>query len=1044
MNAVLDATRKLLTSLDPLPHPARMSRLVHWARTSADRDAVCADLRAGGAYERRLAAVATGEDRGTDVADLPREERGRLYRRLRARPDPERADAMIATVRERFGAAEAAALLPACGEATVRALLPELEHEVAPHRLLRRHPGPLLDRARERLSAAAVEDRRQVWSEAVLRCDPAQVLDLLERYAPEDSLPGPLIRYGVLAAHDARRVAGLLTAPDRAGWLRSARLPRALLRRLGRLPAAELAPLAARLREDGYRLATLLDEVAPSHRTALYDLAMTGMHTATWTPVDAIMEVLPRAARIREATRMLGLPRIREREAAVQTWSAYLAWPEASAALEGALRSGDADERAAGYQLLVDAARRSRDPRVAAEVVERLGRLRNEQDPVRRAALTALTRIAPLLTAPVAPGLARLTTDAVEARDASAGTTIALSGLAADVLQHHVDTPELREWALFTIDRVSGDATVPVLRRFDTVLRRGQEALVFARLRGWAEAGMARARYGPLFALTHAFGRRAYRLPELQELLRRAAGKRTRPWVARQAIELWLADPRTRSARVAEVLAADPSAVVIGRVWETICASRTDLLIFKAKGRFTEGWTARWPFRPERWVPRQHAAFVKLQARIVADHGQGVQARALAVRAAARIPGAGLDLVRRHLDAPEVPIAEAALGALAWTDRPADVLPLLLGHAGGDRARVAVYAAGRAARHTRPSTLATVLGAALAGPMKITSRKEVVRLLGRLGPPESMATLHAIYTAPDTHRDVRAAIVATARQRLEPEQSWTVLHTAVDGAREERRAVLSARPATVPERHRPRYAALIARCCRAGDAEVRREAFSALAHWTRWTPDVSALITDRLAGLGTPLTTMETAALVRGDAAPLRAALDLLVLDPPGDDPAADQPARRRIDVLTQGAAIRARTMPDRTPLIDVARALADRPDHLGVALRLLVELGRLDNLDEIADRCAGRPVLAARIAAQAGAYLRTASRWTDPRETIARLTARGDLAGGLIAVELARHGASVNWHTPWRELLTALRAHPDPDVRDEALSADMTADAPR
>ena len=180
----------------------------------------------------------------------------------------------------------------------------------------------------------------------------------------------------------------------------------------------------------------------------------------------------------------------------MRVWSAYLAWPEASAALEVALRSGDADERAHGYTLLVEAARRSRDPQAVAEVIVRLGRLRNEQDPVRAAALTALATVAPLLTAETAAGLTQLTTDAVDARDASAATTTALSTLAADVLQHHVAAPQLRDWALLTIDLVSTGANVPVLRRFDTVLRRGQEELVFDRLCGWVTAGSIGAATG--------------------------------------------------------------------------------------------------------------------------------------------------------------------------------------------------------------------------------------------------------------------------------------------------------------------------------------------------------------------------------------------------------------------------------------------------------------------------------------------------------------------------------------------------------------------
>ena len=53
-------------------------------------------------------------------------------------------------------------------------------------------------------------------------------------------------------------------------------------------------------------------------------------------------------------------------------------------------------------------------------------------------------------------------------------------------------------------------------------------------------------------------------------------------------------------------------------------------------------------------------------------------------------------------------------------------------------------------------------------------------------------------------------------------------------------------------------------------------------------------------------------------------------------------------------------------------------------------------------------------------------------------LTARGDLPGGLLALSLARIGATFGWGRPWRDLLLALRAHPDPEVSDSAYEIDM------
>ncbi|GAA4259390.1 hypothetical protein GCM10022255_083800 [Dactylosporangium darangshiense] len=1087
---MLDATRALLTSLEPLPYRERRRRFTQWARTAPDRDQVCVELREQGPYERHLALVAAMVVRDAggiavaahdpmpsiraaaltaavrlgipvgDHVDRPAAERRRVYRALRRRRAPAVADALIGKVRAQFGDEEAAALLPACGAETVRALLPDLEHALNLGRLVRWHPGPLLERVGERLAAATPQLRARIWgdaADAVLRCDPAQALELLERYAPQEWLPGSVHAYGVLAAHDPRRVVGLLVAPGRAAWLQRTTLPPALWRRLAALPADELGPLAGRLRECSRSLAALLDAVAPARRGALYDRALADVDATVLVPAVEVMEVLPAGVRIREATRVLGLAKIREREADVRAWSAYLAWPDASAALDDALRSGDAGERAHGYALLVEAARRSRDPHAVAAMIARLGRLRNEQDPVRAAALTALAKAAPLLTADTAAGLTQLTTDAVDARDASAATTTALSALAADVLQHHVAVPQLREWALLTIDLVSTGAHVPALRRFDTVLRRGQEAMVFDRLRGWAEAGIARGRYGPLVALTRAFGKRAWRLPRLQDLLRQAIGRHTLPSVARTAIGLFLADPRTRPDRVGEVLEIEPTAVAIREVWATICTSRTDLLDRvlhdPPRGRFVEygtHWVPAWPLHAERWLPRQRARFVDLQQLIIADSGQGVWQRAAAIRAAAAVPGAGRELVLRHLDAPEVVIAEAALGALVWTDAPDQALSMLLRYADGDRARVALYAAGRAAQHIPPSRLPGLLGEVLAGPAKITSRKEAARLLARYGPPTAMETLLEVYTDPDAHRDLRAAIVSGARQRLQTEAGWAILRAAVDGSREERRAVLDAKPYTIPQRHRPRYGALVVEACRAADREVRRAAFGRLAEWSPWLTGTADLVMDRLTDLGETMAHIEVAGLLEaGGDAVLGAALARLVDRDAGDDdpghPAADRPARRRIELLASGAIVRSGRRPadaDRTALVESARWLAAHPAFAGAATGLLVDLGRLDNLDEIADLCTGRPVLAARAAERIGARRRGLREWPDPAVlagTVARLARRGDLAGGLFAVALVRHGSGFGWKTPWRDLLIALRRHSDADVREEAYAVEMS-----
>jgi hypothetical protein len=1082
-------TAELLASLDPLSYSERMAGIARWARTTADRAPVYADLRAAGPYERSLAltaAVSAGDAdevlaalddpqpalRATAIEaavrhgwltepdpDLPAVHRRLVFRTLRAVHRPDVADALLPRIRERQGDTEAAALLPACGAGLVRRLLPELDHAVNLTAVARRHPQVLLDYAEARLEAVAPQDRPRIWrlvGHAVLRCDPVRVLDLLERYAPEDALPGGLARYGVLAACEPRRVLALLTAPRRASWVTGRSLPRPLLRRLVVLSDEELVPLGRRL--GGYgTLAKLLRALPPRRRAAFFDrvLASLGKQDDGIRDQD-VLALLPHAVRAREAARTLSQPWAGENEAAIRTWSVYLSWPQARAALQGALHSGDAEERAQGYQLLVKAARLSRDPDVVAEVITGLDRLRNEQDPVRSAALTALAGLAPLITAGTAAGLTRLTTAAVEARDVSAQSSTALAALAAAVLRHHFDVPELRNWALHTIDLTSTSIQVPALGRFDRTLRRRQETLVFDRLRGWVEAGMARGRYEPLFALTRALGGRARQVPQLQDLLRRAIHPDNVDSVVRTAIELWLRDPRSRAARLADIVDQDPSAVTIPVVWQTLCTRRTDLLdrvlADPPQGRFLQRgvrWAPPEPLRADRWLPRQHAAFTGLQERIAQDTGAPVHARAAAIRAAAPIPVLGRVVVLRWVDAPEVVLAEAALGALVWTDRPGEALPVLLRHAGDDRARVALYAAARAARFVAPSRLPALLDGVLLGAAKVTSRKEAARIVARLGPAESTAALLTAYRKEDQHRDVRAAIVAAARDRLWSAPSWTVLDAGVRGRREECLAVLAAKPDRIAERDRARYAALVVTACRSTDREIRRAAFGRLAGWAPWTTGITGLVADHLADLDETLERWDIEPLVE----PVQAAgliplwqrlIELDEADDPGNA-TRDRPAYHRIDEVAQAVVTwsdRADRRVDRGPALAAARWLADRPLYLDAAVQMLVGLGRLTNLDEVADRVAHRPVLAAKAARYVHWQVsKRASELHDGALLVlaTELGQHGDLARGLFAVQVAMRGYDHDWPPPWRDLLRWLRQHSDPDVAAEALSAGMS-----
>jgi hypothetical protein len=1104
-----DVGAALLAAADPLPYPRRMALFAARARAAAasgELPQLLAQLLGGDAYSREVGlfiAVVAGDlehieamtqapewrlrylalaawlrsrqvpsDAVAQVLhDAPIQLRWQVYRLVRARGHSTLADELVDQVRARFGDREAARLLPGCSTETVARLLPELGHAVGNWATLaRRHPEAALDDAARQLAGLTAPARLVWWSRrgpgtiAVGALAPERVLDLVERFAPPTFLPGRLRSYGVLAAAQPQRVLALLADPARAAWLTRIKLPQALLDRFGRLAPEALEGLARRLRVQEVRLAALLAAVPPRHRGRLYEASMVDFDRSQALLTGVMLQVLPRRHRAVEAARILQLGQTRDDDNLRLWYTSFLPWDEARATLIMAMRRADADDRAIGYELLLACAGRSGDPAAVSEALGLLGRLRNEQDPVRSRVLAAVSQVPPGLLQPdVAPVLAQLVTDAVQARDSSGQTLDALSALAVTVLRHHIDSPPLLQWSLRTLERLSDNERIPMMGRLDTLLRHGQEREAFAAVRPWIEAGIRRGKFQPLFTIAHALHKRAWNLPDLQDMLGQGIRKGRTSAVVRQATYLWLADPATRGARVEQVLLEDSSTVTLSEVWHAMCIRRTDLLDLvltgtPPAGRFlTAGvrWVPTYAPGVRRWLPRQQKSYVDLLARVVADPGTVTHTRAAALASGAKVPGHGWALVHRYLDSANVNLAEAALGALPWTDRPEQALPILLAHADDDRARVATYAAGRAARFVPPGQLLPTLAEYALARGKVTSRKEAMRLLAHLAVPGAVTVLQQAWRQEGQHRDVRAAVVSAARLRLEDDDAWAILRDAATGGREDIQAVLAADAFEVAERHRRAYAQMVVEACRSHDPQVAREAWQKFPGWAQWLPDPAAGVIARLtdlddrivwravapavvalvdAGLGDPILADALVELARLDAA-----------DPTSGDQERDRPARRRLDGLVhEVVAWAAHTAPtrDRQTLRAAGRGLAEHLDFTPQAAVLLLhgaEIAYAD-LTEICGMLADRPAAAAQLATQLTNRL-LVDQTTQVTHLLAvaeQLRDRGDLAGGLFATSVAACGQRYGWSTEWRVLAAQLRRHPVADVRDAALNLTM------
>ncbi|MFJ5925792.1 hypothetical protein ACIQF6_24600 [Kitasatospora sp. NPDC092948] len=1105
-------TAPLLTAMDPLPYPERTALFVRTVRGArpADADRLIAELAAGDWHQRRLAAFAAVLTGRTDLlgrwlTDPDAEVRGRairalgtlpipdeavlaayahgsaverraLRRQLTRNPRPALAARLFTAARDHWGAAEAALLLPFCPPETVADELPGLAFAVGSwSRLAEHHPDPVVDHLEREFTVRGSDG----WAElsrplvAVLPLRPARVLDLLERHRPPRLDPSLVAEFGPLVRVDAERATAVLADPARetAGW---EQLPgRAALALIVRADPPSLPALGRRWLPHADRFTTLLRALPPSRRTAFLDAAGGGLPLPASLLTDRMLRLLPRERRYAEARRLRTEELARGlTEQQVEYLTPLLPPDEAWDALLPVTRRPDPALRMGAWHRLAAVATDDPRPTAPGRLLAALGRLRNEQDPVRSAALNALAGFpAHRFEDAHADALTALTAETLAARDCSRTTQYGLSRTMLAVLAAHPagDRPALLAWSLATLEQLVDRTGVLSLPSLAGRLRRGQEQQVLEALRPALDRAQG---HQLLFTLVRLLGPRAELLPEVDERLGRAladapAGEFT------EALRLWLAPRRGRTAKVLTALGLDRSAAFYEPVRHHLCTVRTDLLDTTLlaepapTGRFRPAGRPR-PLPPtrhaSRWLPRQTARAAELLAAAAEDLDRPREARVGAIRAAAQLPSHGRKLIDRHLADPDVLLAEAALAALPWTDDPAAALPLLLEHVGDDRARVALYAAGRAARHASPDRLAALLAGLAARPdgTKVTARKEAVRLAARFLPAAQAAEiLAAAFHVPGQHPDVRAAAVGRCAGLLDAEAVWTLLaEAAADPHPQVREAVLATSPQLLTDRHRPRYARLVSevavRADSAEDLAAAGAAIRALPQWARYVPDAAdvlpGLVTDldnrrtwRPAALALRTLAVSRVAHPTGGAAEgslAHRALAGLLAAETAQPPGRDLPARQRIAVLTDHP----RQRLCRPALLAQADQLADHDDLLDLRATLLARAASAPgspgfdaDLARLADALADRPVLAARLAHDlaetlAGPHPHPADADVTAAGQVHALAADGAIVPGLLAAALtARLGARSVWTGDWPAVLAALRAHPDAEVRAAA-----------
>ncbi|NNH72460.1 hypothetical protein HLB23_21800 [Nocardia uniformis] len=1088
----MTARGSLLEEVAELSVPQRRGAIAREARRLAgtpELDRLLNELSAGGRYERQTAihmAVITGarnhlltqldsEDpecagraltalirMGVEpdlvvdrVPGLSDRLRTRVFRALSRGDREQLADALLWPMRGSFGDGAAARVLPFCSRAVVAELLPELAYAVPNWIVLgRRHFGVVFDLVGSRAPGAGRDEWCELWRwltadvDTAARYDPRLLLEVAAQavaYVPVAEL-NPVA--GMLARYDAAAVYALIRHPSGHG---RGLAGTTLWKAMGALPDDRLRELyAACAPRERYRL---LRTVPPQRRAVIARplLARPGIAPGD---VDVLaFDALPRSDRAALARELLARPGGSDVPEVAELLTARLPWSAAKPVLAEAIGRSSAEERARAYPLLVTAAAGSRDSAVVGELLDLLRRLRNEQDPVRRNALHAVTTIPMgLLSADHVPALEQLALDALQARDCSYQTMSTIGVLARTLLRRGAQTDDMAftEAALRLATRLAEQTRPWNLYGLHHDLPRGAEHRLFATLRVRLDDDAARDRWDLALELCGGLGRRAHGIPELQRLMVRACAAHDDGTV-RRAVLLALDNPVTRDRHLDEMLRSDRSLVALPAVQNLIARRRTDLLTAllseSTPGRFL---SRKIRFVPmlltgfDRWAPHHVDRYAGLLDSLARHKKASIGERAAAVRQLGWLPGS-FDRLLAYVGTDELTVVEAALTALGRSDEPERALAVLAEHVDTDRARVAVSGIAVCARAVPPQRLSHTV-APLIDSRKVTSVKEGVRVLAMLHAPDAMPTIHALWDRHDVHRDIRRAAVFSTRWLLDHEEAWQLLGEAATDP-EVAGAVLDIAPPWLSVPQRRRFATFLRELAAVSDHRVAGQALNALTRWYRWSPpDTSDVLVDRLSDLsesGLWMTAMR--ALLDGVAADgdpaVIAAVDRL-LHATATLPGRDLPARQRLSTLLKwlGPALRNHDVarPVAAPVIDLLTA--DPLWHEQV-IDLTLAAVRWTEPEQTIDALTGLSAVAT------GALTgHPASRLADrvahdlekiPAEALAPIAAGlAASSAALAAVDLiAQCGNKFGWTPPWPELLADLRSHTDIDVRRAAHS---------
>ena len=798
--------KQLLQECEKLPHSGRTRRMVELGRQATNDSSIEATLIAfaqGDVYQRTLAiqachgsrnsaqalralsdpsrsvrslalglaiAICSDDEVLTALDKLPFDMRIVLSRRLHKRHRYTPIDKYLETLASHKNE-ELKKFLPFGSRAAVaRYLGPMSERldQVTLCRLVRRYPDLVVEQLRIQASTRESVDPRFIMQVNVLLplladCAPDLALDLVRTLLTVV----PLARLNVqpLVSKHPNEIADLLFQANEESSLHFDKVAH-------RLNTERLLILFTHF--PGTISTRCFEKLRPEQRFAIYSACARGWRDAEGILPYHIVAVLSAADRLHEGRRHLELPVLAARPQERLCYAAFLPWDEACSLLDTSLRSPDAALRGVALQTLITATRYQRQH--VADVLQFVRQRRNEQDPVRREMLTALSGLPHgIWQAEHLDDLAQIIRDALNATDLSFATAQAVERLVVHLFPFHP------EWSASQIAYVFRERGQIGFFKLETYLSDADIRRIAPILAPILHSWQRREYEGLLLALARALGKRLRAFDELADLLEVTLHNTLNGGIANSILHLFLEHRRERvPPLIPRLLQHDKSAITLEAVYSYLHCYRQDLITpflgqHAYRGRFSTGRTRFvLPLRDGfyRWTPEQQETFAHTLLEIVRkqDQHRAVYELLSTIHRLAAMPFIDPAPIVQLASDERQPVREAALRTLGRLDAGQGI-PTLLEALNDERARIAIYAL-RKALLSMPQEEALALLRAV--PLtQVTVAKEVVRLIGDLSSEAAYRELLAL-EARELHRDVRVALLRALWLYTEQEETWEV------------------------------------------------------------------------------------------------------------------------------------------------------------------------------------------------------------------------------------------------------------------------------